>query len=269
MATRLKRRLRQAAEEKRGILFGFLPAGFPTPDAFVSTVRAAFEAGLDALEATMPGPAPELDGPLIRDAALQAHEYLSTIPEALRLAAASRSSDDDTIIAMAYARHFGDLTPSAFLAMLDDADVDAYLVPEMPMSEQLEMGHEAQEMGIEPVIFLHLEEDLERLAHSNLDEPVIYLQSADLRTGGTFNPARTAERLSELRAAMGKRSYRVCVGFGVRGFDEAVALMETGADGIIIGTRVVQAAAISTEDVIQIIDEVAPALVRREELLSG
>lgn len=266
MATRLKRRLAQAADEKRGILFGFLPTGYPDPAEFRTVVGAAFDAGLDALEATMPGPAPDLDGPLIQEAAASAAHHLAGIPEALALAAASRSSDDDTIIAMAYGHHFDHLSPTDFLGRLAEADVDAYLVPQMPMAEQLALGAQAQARGIEPVIFLHLEEDLRLLATSSLDEPVIYLQSADLRTGGTFNPDKAAERLTELREAMGTRRYHVCVGFGVRGFDEAVALMEAGADGIIIGTRVVQAAAEGGEAVARIVDEVAPALVRREEL---
>lgn len=266
MVTRLKRRLARAADEKRGILFGFLPAGYPSPAEFSAVVGAAFEAGLDALEATMPGPAPDIDGPLIQEAAAAAAHHLAGIREALALAAASRSSADDTIIAMAYAHHFDHLPPTDFLGLLAGTDVDAYLVPQMPMAEQLSLGAHAQAMEIEPVIFLHLEQDLELLAATTLDEPVIYLQSADLRTGGTFNPDKAAERLLELREAMGGRAYSVCVGFGVRGFDEAVALMKAGADGIIIGTRVVQAASEGGESVAQIVDEVAPALVRREEL---
>ena len=52
----------------------------------------------------------------------------------------------------------------------------------------------------------------------------------------------------------------------VRGFDEATLLMAAGADGIIIGTRLVAAAESGPDEVSQVVDEVAAALVRRAEL---
>jgi tryptophan synthase alpha chain len=265
VATRLKRRLEQARAERRGVLLGFLPAGYPSPEAFTAAAGAAFEAGLDALEVSLPGPAPILDGPLIQAAALQAAQHLSSIPEALELAAASRRQPDDTIVALAYARTFEEISADEFFDALEAADVDAFLLPQHSMADQLALGIRAQARGIEPVVFLHLQEDLELLAESELDHPIIYLQSADLQTGGTFNSAKAKERLGELAEALAGRSYSVCVGFGVRGFDEVTMLMSAGADGAIIGTRLVAAAGEDPAHVAAIVDEVATALVRRHE----
>src|SRR5690606_25232619 len=93
--------------------------------------------------------------------------------------------------------------------------------------------------------------------------PVIYLQSADLRTGGTFNPEKAAERLDELAEAMGDRHYYVCVGFGVRGPDEVIEVMAAGAHGAIIGTQLVRAAEEGPDAITALVDGVAPALVGR------
>ncbi|MBW1639005.1 hypothetical protein G3H63_07925 [Microbacterium resistens] len=263
MVTRLKRRLGQLASERRGMLMGFLPAGFPAPDEFRRVAQAAFDAGLDALEVSMPGPAPALDGPLIQAAAERASAQLDGIPAALELAARSRSTDDDTIVALAYASTFDGIATDAFFDALVAADIDAYLLPQHPMAEQLALGAQAQARGIEPVLFLYRQEDLPLLAASAIDEPVIYLQSADLRTGGVFNPAKAQERLTELAEALGERRYHVCVGFGVRGPDEVESLMATGADGAIIGTQLVRAAEEGPEAVTALVDAVAPALVGR------
>lgn len=263
MSTRLKRRLEQLGAERRGMLMGFLPTGFPSPDEFRAVARAAFDAGLDALEVSMPGPAPQLDGPLIQAAAERASAHLDGIPDALRLAASSRSADDDTVVALAYASTFDAISTDAFFDELIAADIDAYLLPQHPMREQLELGERAQARGIEPVVFLYLQDDLRLLAESRIEEPVIYLQSADLRTGGVFNPAKAAERLAELAAAFGDRRYFVCVGFGVRGPGEVEALMESGANGAIIGTQLVRAADEGPEAITALVDSVAPALVGR------
>ncbi|MEU5845785.1 hypothetical protein [Saccharopolyspora shandongensis] len=64
------------------------------------------------------------------------------------------------------------------------------------------------------MIFVHREEDLPVLAAAELVWPVIYLQSAELHTGGQF---RAVERVRELRAALGDRPASILVGFGVRG----------------------------------------------------
>lgn len=261
--TRLRRRLEQAKSERRGILMGFLPAGFPSPVGFQAAAQAAFDAGLDALEASMPGPAPALDGPLIQAAADQAAQHLTGISDALKLAASSRSQPDDTIIALAYAQTLRDVSADVFFDELTTADVDAYLLPQHPMHEQLEMALLARARGIDAVVFLHLQEDLGQLAASALDTPIIYLQSADLRTGGTFNPEKASERLAELAAAFGERPYFVCVGFGVRGPDEIEMLMEAGADGVIIGTRLVAAAESGPAEIEALVNEVGPALVGR------
>ena len=263
MTTRLTRRLTQLGDERRGMLMGFLPTGFPTQDRFRAVVQAAFDAGLDALEVSMPGPAPELDGPLIQAAAERAAAEVPDIPAALRLAASSRSSDDDTIVALAYASTFDRISEEEFFAELLAADIDAYLLPQHPMSEQLVLGARARELGIEPVLFLYRQEDLSLLADSAIDSPVIYLQSADLRTGEKFNPEKTVERLGELAEALGHRHYYVCVGFGVRGPDEVVEVMASGAHGAIIGTQLVRAAEEGPDAITALVDAVAPALVGR------
>lgn len=242
---------------------GFLPAGFPSPDGFQAAAHAAFDAGLDALEASMPGPAPALDGPRIQAAAEQAAQYLSGISDALELAASSRSQPEDTIIALAYAETLREVSVDAFFDELAVADVDSYLLPQHLMSDQLEMATLARSRGIDAVVFLHLQEDLGALAASGLDTPIIYLQSADLRTGGVFNPEKASERLGELAAAFGELPYFVCVGFGVRGPDEIEMLMEAGADGVIIGTRLVAAAESGPAEIEALVNEVGPALVGR------
>ena len=263
MINRLQSRMAQAQIERRGVMLGFLPAGYPDPERFLAAAGAAFEAGLDALEVSMPGPAPALDGPLIQAAATQASRHLGSIAEALELAARARRLPGDSLIALAYASTLANTPIEEFLDALAAADIDGILLPQHSVREQLAIGLLARERNIEPVIFLHLQEDLAVIAASDLRHPLIYLQSAALRTGDPFNPEKAVERLGELAEALAGRSYSVCVGFGVRDHGDVEQLMNAGAHGAIIGTRLVRAAEDGPEAVAAIVDEVAPALVRR------
>lgn len=260
MTTRFRRRLAQSRIERRGVLMGFLPAGYPSVAGFAEAAGAAFDAGLDALEVGMPGPAPEMDGELIRSAALIAARNLSGIDEALSLAAECRASDDDIIVALAYADTFNQLSIDDFISGLVRHGIDALLLPQHPVPEQLAIAEKAQAKGVDSVIFLHLQQDLALLSTCRIDRPIIYLQSADLQTGGIFNPAKARERLGELREAMGSKPYSVCVGFGVRESGDVADLISSGADGVIIGTHLVAAAAVGPSRVTAIIDDVTPAL---------
>lgn len=262
-STRLQARLSAASADGRGVLFGFLPAGFPDPDGFRAVVGAAFAAGLDAMEVGMPGPASALDGPRIQAANAVATDHVATVRDALVLAAAARGHADDPIVALALAHVVESLGPDTFLRTLVDADVDACLLPELPMRDQLALAPRASALGVEPVLFLYRQEDLALVARCELPRPVIYLQSADLKTGDAFNPAKAAERLGELRAAMGGREYRVVVGFGVSGAAEVGHLVRAGADGAVIGTRLVTAAAEGSAATHSFVAEVMSAALAR------
>jgi len=61
--------------EGRAALVGYLPAGYPTVDASVTTLRAMVDAGCDLVEVGVPYSDPVMDGPTIQaaaDAALRA-----------------------------------------------------------------------------------------------------------------------------------------------------------------------------------------------------
>src|SRR5207249_1063057 len=65
----------KARADGRGVLVGYLPAGFPSVDGAISAIRAMVAAGVDLVEVGMPYSDPVLDGPVIQrasDAALRA-----------------------------------------------------------------------------------------------------------------------------------------------------------------------------------------------------
>jgi len=58
-----------ARAEGRGVLVGYLPAGFPSVDGAIAAMRAMVEAGVDVVEVGFPYSDPVMDGPVIQRAA--------------------------------------------------------------------------------------------------------------------------------------------------------------------------------------------------------
>jgi tryptophan synthase alpha chain len=58
-----------AAKDNRGVLVGYLPAGFPTKQGAIAALTAMVEAGVDLVEVGLPYSDPVLDGPTIQRAA--------------------------------------------------------------------------------------------------------------------------------------------------------------------------------------------------------
>lgn len=259
---RLTQSLQQCREQRRLLLVGFLPAGWPERAQHESSVAAAFDAGIDALEIAVPNPPLLMDGPLLRRAAAVTSREVTDAADALTLAARGRADRRCPLIALFYRHAAEELGLSQLLDVCVEAGADAVLMPEHPFAEQLQIAEKARARGLEQVLFLHLEDDLPLLTATGLDRPVIYMQSADLQTGGPFDADKARERLGELREALGGRDAFVLVGFGVHGAEEVGELADSSADGVIVGTALTRAAEGGTAPLVDLVTTMLPALAR-------
>lgn len=230
---------------------------------------AAFAAGADAMEIAVPNPPLAMDGPLLQEAAVIAAREVEDAADALRLAALGRGDGDGALIALVNGHAAAMLGRPRIHDVCVEAGVDALLTPEDSFAEQLESAAVARARGLEQLLFLHREEDLALLASTTLEQPMVYLQSADLRTGGPFNPEKARERLAEVRAALGGRDAYVLVGFGIRSSEEVAELAESVADGAVVGTALTSAAKHGPDEVADLVRAIVPALRRPVEKSSA
>jgi tryptophan synthase alpha subunit len=131
------------------------------------------------------------------------------------------------------------------------------------MAEQLALAPAVRAVGLEQVIFLRRRQDLAALVSRGPERPVVYLQSATMRTGETFDADRMRRRVRGVRGVFGQRDAYILVGFGIRGATELTALSTTSADGAAIGTAMVEAAGAGAEGVTRFLAGLGPALLRR------
>lgn len=241
--TRLRARLDSCRRAGRAAVVGYLPAGFPDRNTHQALVARAFSAGLDALEIGLPSPAPPTEGPTITAALAAGRGAVDGIQDALLLAAGARTQAQDVLIALAYDNVVDAAGIDFLLQACEAADVDAILLPQQDMDTQVENFRRARSLDIDVVVFLHRHEEIGFLVQAALDDPIIYLQSATQHTGEHFNRYTALQRLRDVRSELGAGSAQILAGFGVSTPHDVEILVRAGADGAVVGTAVVEAAA--------------------------
>lgn len=246
--TRLRARLESCRRDGRAAVVGYLPAGFPDRAGYRALVDRAFAAGLDALEVGLPGPAPPWEGSTIAAALAMGRTAVDGIPDALALAAGARARAEDALIVVAYDVVVDELGIDPLLKACQAAEIDSILLPQQSMRRQLEIARRARTADIDVVLFLARRGDLRPLTDTGLGDPIVYLQSATQHTGGTLNRDTALRRLGDVRSAFGPQSARILVGFGITSTLDAQVVARAGADGIVVGTAVVEAASDGPDD---------------------
>ncbi len=242
---------------------GFLPTAYPDPVAFTRCIATGFQAGMDIAEISLPNPPFPQDGALIQRACAVGRNHVSDAAAAVRLMSGARTEAHQPIITMAGRHTFDTLGLAGLLDECVAHDVDAVMFPEHSPAEQRALIGPVRAAGLEQVTFLAHSTDCEVLAGDDVENPVVYLRSADLKTGDRFRTNETVERLAWLRTLLGGKDAYVFVGFGIRGPREVAPLAASaGVDGVVVGTALVEAAAAGPHAVRDLVRAIGPSLAR-------
>ena len=233
------RKLFQEPNRKAFIPFWML--GDPDADRSLLIIKALLDAGADALELGIPFSDPIADGPTIQRAAQRALATGTTVHRALELIERLRQETDVPIGLLVYYNLIYQRGLDEFCRHMHDVGVDAVLAADLPIeeSEELEQALSAHELGCvhlvapntPPSRAMHLIERSTAFA---------YVLSTFGTTGARaqLDPS-TAQKLRQLRACTDRP---LVVGFGISRPDQAEALYQAGADGVIVGSAIVQVA---------------------------
>ena len=228
-----------AATEGRAAVMPYLMGGFPDVESSVAIGEACIEAGASLLELGVPFSDPLADGPVIHAAATRA--LASGISVADVLGVAARLADRIPVIVMAYANTV--ITPGAerFCERLVDAGVAGLIVPDLPHEESAELASAAARHGLALVPLVAPTTTPERLAAIGADaRGFVYVVSVTGTTGERAgNMAGVGQLLERAKAST---TVPVALGFGISGPEQALAAAAAGADGVIVGSRLVRAA---------------------------
>jgi tryptophan synthase alpha chain len=224
---------------KRAALMPYLMGGFPSLEGSRRIGEAAAAAGADMLELGIPFSDPLADGPVIHDASTRALAAGAGVESVLEVAAALTPLLP--VIVMTYVNILLAAGLDRFFERLAACEVSGLIVPDLPFEESDEVAGAAQANGVALVPLVAPTTPDQRLARiGERAEGFVYVVSV---TGTTGERAGDGSSLAPLLArARAHSRVPVALGFGISTPAQAVAAADAGADGVIVGSRLVRAA---------------------------
>src|SRR5579884_1937402 len=231
---------RAQADGRRAALMPYLVGGFPDMDTSGRMIQAYVEGGADLIELGVPFSDPLADGPVIHQAVTAALRGGATVDRVLALA--RDVGRQVPVLAMCYANPIFARGIERFLDGLLAASISGLIVPDLPMEEadELRQGCDARGLALVPLVAPTTPED--RLAQIGAQaRGFVYAVSL---VGTTGERGDLQDRLSGIVARVAAHTQvPVALGFGIGAPEQARQAAEAGAQGVIVGSRLVRAAA--------------------------
>ena len=222
----------------------YVMGGFPTLSESVKIGEACVAGGADILELGVPYSDPLADGPVIHEAGTRALAAGATLAGVLEVARSL--SQSVPVVLMCYANMVFAPGVDAFVERLARAGVSGLIVPDLPLEESPEVLAACDSHGVALVGLLAPTTPDERLAQIGARTRG-FLYTVSL-VGTTGERVALSERFAEVVArAKASTEAPVALGFGISTAEHARQAAEAGADGVIVGTRLVRAASESPD----------------------
>ncbi len=228
-----------AGHGRRAALMPYLMGGYPDPDASRACCAAAADSGADLIELGVPFSDPLADGPVIHSAASDALAAGVTPDDVLSVceSVAARVA----VVLMVYANVVLQAGLSTYAQRAAAAGAVGLIVPDLPHDEagELRESCDAQDLALVPLVAPNTARDrLEAIGEDA--RGFVYAVSLTGTTGErSVLPPELPAMVEGVRAAT---SLPVAVGFGISTSEHASAVADI-ADGVIVGSRIVRAAA--------------------------
>lgn len=242
-------------DQSRRALVCYLTAGFPDAVRFVDSVRALADGGADIIEVGVPFSDPIADGPVIQASSQRALAQGMTFDRTLELA-----SDANAGVPLVLFSYLNPLIAAGeeSLRRAADAGFSGVLVTDLPVGSD-----PARESWFAegPLAFIRLVAPTtprERMAEiSKHGSGFVYLISRLGVTGASEGtPKGLRETVERLRSTT---KLPICAGFGISTPEQARSVGAL-ADGVVVGTALVSAAAVSPDAVLRLTKSLRAAL---------
>lgn len=240
MTHRIDARFAHCRAQGRAALVTFVTAGDPDYDTSLSIVKALPGAGADIIELGVPFTDPMADGVAIQLAGQRALKAGQTLARTLQMVRDFRADDADTpIILMGYYNPIYVYGVERFLVDARQAGVDGLIVVDLPPEEDAELCLPALEAGLAFIRLATPTTDDRRLPTvlKNTSGFVYYVSVTGITGAAIANYSRVSEAVARIK---GHTHLPVVVGFGVKTGEDA-ARIAGGADGVVVGSAIVEA----------------------------
>lgn len=228
-------------------LMPYLMGGYPTLGESLRIGEACVRAGADLLELGMPYSDPLADGPVIHAAGTRALAAGANVAGVLEVARGLAPSVP--VVLMCYANMVLAPGADAFLARLSQTGACGLIVPDLPLEESAEIREACEAHGLALVPLVAPTTTPERMAAIGRQARGFLYTVSVVGTTGERPEAALSERFAQMLArARASTEVPVALGFGISTPEQARMAADSGADGVIVGTRLVRAAGDAPQD---------------------
>ncbi len=267
MTSRLDKKFDHVRAQNRAALVTFVMGGDPDPETSFKILEQLPNAGADLIEIGMPFTDPMADGPAIQAAGLRALAGGQTLKKTLALVTRFRQGNTQTpIILMGYFNPIYIYGVDAFLRDALQAGVDGLIVVDLPPEEDDELCKPALAAGLNFIRLATPTTDDQRLPKvlTNTSGFVYYVSVTGITGSAIANYDHVADQVARIKA---HTPLPVVVGFGVK--DAATAeKVARGADGVVVGSALVEAVRLSLNGQGQATDQTVGAVTKLVQSLA-
>lgn len=221
---------------KEGTAFmPFTVAGYPDKETSKEFIQTLVDSGADVIELGIPFSDPMADGPTIMEADEKALDEGFVPEDVFDIASEFRNTP---IVLMAYANTLHAYGYEEFLRDAENAGVNGLIIPDMPPEEfEKELGH--IETSLDNIFLITQNTPPERVEKiGDKTEGFAYLVSVKGTTGARDS---FSDQIAEVLEKTEELDVPRCIGFGISNGELASTAVEHGADGVIVGSALIDA----------------------------
>lgn len=222
----------------RPALITFITAGDPNIKATLDFMLA-LDKYADVIELGIPFSDPMADGRTIQRANVRALKAGTKVKDVFEVVKRFREYSDTPVVLMTYYNPVYRRGVDKFVREAKDAGADGLIIVDLPVEEASDYLNICEKYEIGTVFLAAPNTPEERLRIiDEASSAFVYLISLYGTTGAR-------ERVSELAFKLIKRAKRICrkplaVGFGVSKAEHVSELLKAGADGVVVGSALVE-----------------------------
>jgi len=240
-----------------GALIGYVTGGDPEPRFTPVIAEALVKGDVDVLELGVPFSDPIADGPTIQAASVRALEAGTTPKVVLGMAGEIKRKCGVPVVILTYFNPVFRMGLENFFRLAGNCGVDGVVVPDLPVEEADDYRKAAEACGVDTIFLAAPSTTNERL------QKIVACTSGFLYLVSHFGVTGAREALEDSTVRLIKRvlpftagRVPLAVGFGVSKPEHARCIIESGADGVIVGSAFVNIVHRHQGDVSRMLEEI-------------
>lgn len=253
--SRIKSTLAALESAGKKALIPYITGGDPRPDWTVDLIHQLVDSGADIVELGVPFSDPMADGPVIQLACERALEHGTSLKDILRMVAEFRERDQATpVVLMGYLNPIEKMGYQSFVDAAASAGVDGVLMVDLPPEEADTLVPMLNERELDAIFLIAPTTTDDRIKsiceHSS--GYVYYVSVKGVTGSASIDEKEVAAKVSHIREI---NQIPVGVGFGIRDAQSAAQIGRL-ADGVIVGSVIVNLIAENRDDLSKIKDKI-------------